>query len=78
MNIHRHLLTMWGCCLAVLAWVTLWEQRPLASIGIVGDNYLAWRIGAALGVTVLASSVLSVIQASRVARRPCPKTPQPA
>lgn len=65
MNIRRHLLTMWGCCLTVLAWVLLWEQRPLASIGLVWNNYLAWLIGAALGVTVLASSVLSVIQASK-------------
>jgi membrane protease YdiL (CAAX protease family) len=73
MNIRRHLLTMWGCCLAVLAWVLLREQRPLASIGIVWDNYLAWLIGAALGVTVLASSVLSVIQASKGGKAALPE-----
>ncbi|NYE62820.1 membrane protease YdiL (CAAX protease family) [Duganella sp. 1224] len=65
MNLRRHLLTMWGCCLAVVAWVLLWERRPLASIGIVADNHVAWLIGVALGATVLASSVLSVIQASK-------------
>lgn len=65
MHIRRHLLTMWGCCLAILAWTLLAEQRPLASIGIAADNHVAWLIGAALGLTVLASSVLSVIQASK-------------
>lgn len=60
----RHLLMAWGGCLALLALMLLWEQRPLASIGIVWGNYVAWLIGAALGLTVMSMSVLSLIQAS--------------
>jgi membrane protease YdiL (CAAX protease family) len=72
MNIRRHLLTTWGCCLTVLAWLLLWEQRPLSSIGLVWGNYLAWLIGAALGLTVLSTSVLSVIQASKAGKAAVP------
>lgn len=60
-----HLLKSWGGCLAVLALVLLWEQRTLASIGIVPGNYLAWLIGVSLGLTILSTSVISVIQASK-------------
>ncbi|MBV7539151.1 CPBP family intramembrane metalloprotease [Duganella sp. sic0402] len=62
---RSHLLKAWGGCLAVLAVLLLWEQRTLASIGIVWGNYLAWLIGAALGMTILSTSVISVIQASK-------------
>lgn len=69
----RHLLTIWGCCLAVLVWVLLCEQRPLASIGLVWGNYLAWLIGSALGLTILASSVISVMQASKAGQTALPE-----
>jgi membrane protease YdiL (CAAX protease family) len=60
-----HLIKAWGSCLALLALVLLWERRPLASIGIAWGNYLAWLIGAALGLTILATSVISILQASK-------------
>jgi membrane protease YdiL (CAAX protease family) len=64
----RRLTTAWAGCLLVLALVLLWEQRPLASIGIVWGNYVAWLGGAALGLTMLAMSVIGVIQASRAGK----------
>jgi membrane protease YdiL (CAAX protease family) len=73
MTMRRHLLTMWGCCLAVLAWLLLCEQRPLSSIGIVGGNYMAWLIGAALGLTILSTSVISVLQASKAGKAALPE-----
>jgi membrane protease YdiL (CAAX protease family) len=73
MNMRRHLLTMWGCCLVLLAWLLLWEQRPLSSIGIAGGNYLAWLIGLALGLTILTTSVMSVIQASKGGKAALPE-----
>lgn len=54
----RHLVTTWGGCLALLALVLFWEQRPLSSIGIVWGNYAAWLIGALVGGAVLAMSAL--------------------
>jgi membrane protease YdiL (CAAX protease family) len=69
----QHLLTTWGICLALLAWVLLVEQRPLASIGIVWGNYLAWLIGAMLGLTILSTSVISVIQASKAGKAAVPE-----
>jgi membrane protease YdiL (CAAX protease family) len=70
---REHLLKSWGSCLAVLALVLWWEQRPLASIGMVPDNYLAWLIGATLGLTILATSVISVIQASKGGKAALPE-----
>lgn len=64
----RRLTTAWAGCLLLLTLVLLWEQRPLASIGIVWGNYLAWLGGAALGLTMLALSVIGVIQASRAGK----------
>src|SRR5476649_1973523 len=52
-NKSRHLLATWGTCLALLALVYCWEQRPWSSLGIVGGNYLAWAWGCGLGVAVL-------------------------
>lgn len=68
-----HLAKTWGACLAVLAVLLLWEQRTLASIGIVPGNYLAWLIGAALGLTILTTSVISVIQASKGGKAALPE-----
>lgn len=70
---RQHLLTMWACCLALLAWVWLAERRPLASIGLVWGNYLAWLIGVALGLTILSTSVISVFQASRNGKAALPE-----
>lgn len=72
-NRRDHLIKSWGSCLAVLALVLLWEQRTLASIGIVPGNYLAWLIGATLGLTILATSVISVIQASKAGKAALPE-----
>lgn len=33
-NLTRQLGSMWGLCAALLAIVLVWEQRPLASLGI--------------------------------------------
>ncbi|WP_343730357.1 CPBP family intramembrane glutamic endopeptidase [Duganella sp.] len=64
----RRLTTAWACCLALLALVLCWEQRPLASIGIAAGNHAAWLGGAALGLTMLALSVVSVVQARRMGK----------
>lgn len=56
-----HLTATWGCCLALLCLVLLWEGRPLSSIGISGGNYLAWAIGAIMGVTLLVTSICSLL-----------------
>lgn len=68
-----HLIKSWGGCIAVLALVLLWERRTLASIGIVPGHYLAWLIGATLGLTILATSVISVIQASKGGKAALPE-----
>ncbi|MYM80488.1 CPBP family intramembrane metalloprotease [Duganella sp. FT50W] len=68
-----HLIKSWGGCIAVMALVLLWERRTLASIGIVPGNYLAWLIGATLGLTILATSVISVIQASKGGKAALPE-----
>lgn len=66
----RRLATAWAGCGALLALVLLWERRPLASIGIAlaAPNYLAWLGGAALGLTMLALTVVGLIQASRAGK----------
>lgn len=72
-DLRDHLLKSWGACLAVLALVLLWERRTLASIGIAPGNYLAWLIGATLGLTILATSVISVFQASKAGKPALPE-----
>ena len=52
-NQLRHLATMWGTCLALLALVVFWERRSLSSIGIVWGNYGAWAIGIIVGCAIL-------------------------
>lgn len=57
-NQARHLSVTWGGCLALLALVLWWEQRPLSSIGIVWGNYQAWAIGGLVGAAVLSMSAV--------------------
>jgi membrane protease YdiL (CAAX protease family) len=57
-RLGRHLAYTWGGCVALLALVLFWEQRPLSSIGIVWGNYPAWLAGALVGGAVLAMSAL--------------------
>lgn len=64
----RHMMMAWGACLALLALVWWGERRTLASIGVVWGNYLAWLIGAMLGLTILSTSVISVIMASKAGK----------
>lgn len=64
----RRLTSAWACCLALLALVFWWEQRTLASIGIAAGNHVAWLGGAALGLTMLALSVIGVVQARRMGK----------
>jgi membrane protease YdiL (CAAX protease family) len=71
-NQLRHLATMWGTCLALLALVLLWERRPLSSIGIVWGNYAAWAIGLIVGGAILGTSVASIWTAGRAGKPAIP------
>lgn len=59
-NVSMQLSWMWGLALAVLAIVVFWEQRSLASIGIVWGNFGAWAAGAMIGLTMISFTILSL------------------
>jgi membrane protease YdiL (CAAX protease family) len=59
-NLTRQLGSMWGLCAALLAIVLVWEQRPLASLGIAWGHYGAWAAGAVIGVTMIIITILSI------------------
>jgi membrane protease YdiL (CAAX protease family) len=59
-DMGRQLGSMWGLCATVLAIVLVWEQRPLASIGLAWGNYGAWAAGAMIGLTMIIITILSI------------------
>jgi len=71
-NQLRHLATVWGTCLGLLALVLLWERRPWSSIGIVWGNYAAWGIGVLVGGAILGTSVASIWTAGRAGKPAIP------
>jgi membrane protease YdiL (CAAX protease family) len=72
-NQSRHLVTMWGTCLTLLALLLFWERLPLSSIGIVWENYWAWLIGAVIGGAILSTSVASIWMAGRAGKPAIPE-----